>query len=95
MCGDPHLPDLNGGVYDWPKDEMENNRSPFGTKVTYGCVPGAKFTNAKISNQTQTYTCQWDQLWSPSDPQVNLFQVPYKLTYQLNLIISFTNVTLH
>ena len=52
MCGDPHLPDLNGGIYDWPKEEMENNRSPFGTKVTYGCVPGAKFTNAKTPNQT-------------------------------------------
>ena len=71
MCGDPHLPDLNGGIHDWQKEEMENNRSPFGTKVTYGCVPGAKFTNAKTPNQTQVYTCQWDQLRTPSDPQVN------------------------
>ena len=91
MCGDPHLPDLNGGVYDWPKDKMKNNRSPFGTKVTYGCVPGAKFTNAKTPNQTQTYTCQWDQLWSPSDPKVNICQVLHKMIHY----VSFTNMSLH
>ena len=70
MCGDPHLPDINGGIYDWDENEMGNNRSPFNTTITYSCVPGAKFTNAKYPNQTQKYTCQWDQSWAPSDPEV-------------------------
>ena len=70
MCGDPHLPDINAGLYDWDELEMGNNKSPFNTTITYSCVPGAKFSNAKDENQTKKYTCQWDQTWTTSTPEV-------------------------
>ena len=70
MCGDPHLPDINAGLYDWDELEMGNNKSPFNTTITYSCVPGAKFSNAMDGNQTKKYTCQWDQTWTTSTPEV-------------------------
>ena len=86
MCADPHLPDLNGGMYDWNKDEMENSRSPFNTTVTYSCANGGRFANTEEGNKTKKYTCQWDQTWTSSDPGVSL-----KLTNDFKGRLKFIN----
>ena len=74
MCADPHLPDLDGGVYDWKKEEMGNSRSPFNTTVTYSCANGARFANTEDTNKTKPYTCQWDQTWTSSEPDVSFIR---------------------
>ena len=77
MCGDPYLPDINGGAYDWNETEMGNNRSPFNTVVTYSCVPGARFSNTKDATRTKKYICQWDQTWTTSDTEAIFLLVFY------------------
>ena len=73
MCPDPHEPDINGGIYDWNKEKLQNNRSPFNSLVTYSCGAGAKFENTedKDENRTKTFVCQWNQTWTTTDRDVS------------------------
>ena len=69
MCPDPPEPDSNAVAYDWNKKTMSDYRTPFQTTVTYSCKTGAKFENGKV-NETKAYTCQWNQTWTISNPEV-------------------------
>lgn len=74
-CPDPPSPDANGGLSNW-NTGLSSGLTPYATTVEYSCDVARKLKAPDSSlYDTQTFTCEWDHTWSPTDPVSKAFLI--------------------